>query len=71
MREEYVVVTRTSNKNRTVLPKPYMMAKELKFFVKSHLASRFPKRFDVRCMYMADLIMADGVVIKNRFGPTF
>lgn len=68
MKTKYTVFTRTSMKNRTILPKLAQSARVIKFFVRSSLASRFPKRLERKAIYMADLIMADGIIIKNTLG---
>lgn len=66
---DYVMFKRTSMKNRTVLPKQAQSAKEICFFVKKQFANRFPKRFEWKAIHMADIIIADGHVIKNVVGP--
>lgn len=66
---EYVVFKR-KNTNPTILPKQSQSSKEAWFFVRKTIAHKFPSRgISWKAMHMADIIMVNGVMIKNVFGP--
>lgn len=68
---KYVVFSKKPGKHsRTILPKRVMTCKTVKFLVKEECSRFFPKKgFTWKHLMMADIIFADGILIKNIFGP--
>lgn len=66
----YSIFKRKPGKNRTILTKQFQSSKSITFLVRDSIAHKFPKRgISFLAIHMADLILADGVVYKNVFGP--
>ena len=72
MKQEYVVFKKTNKEKAvTMFPKRSQTPKRITYLVKKEFAGTFSKfkSTSMRVMY-SDLVFADGVLVKNIFGPT-